>query len=118
MQRAVLTNYPHGVRKPWYTPTHAKKLAQEFACTFSSKSAFVVAQLESEDTAIRLIAFDIIEMIAWELHSRAIPLPPALLECQAPVPPKALREISSDSCVGSFSGHTIGEFLPFLLEHG
>ena len=106
---------PYGIRKPRYAPSMGKRLGQEFARRYRDDYSFVIEKLGEQDPLVVLVAFDLLTMIAWEFYDH---LPEGMLNIRVQIPDPASSEIRSDRSFKEFTGTTIGEFLPFLLEHG
>lgn len=105
---------PHGIRKPRHSSNFAKVLGRCFAEKFSNEYSFVVEKLKNEDEVIKLIAFDLLEMIAWELDY----IPKDLAIISLPIPQRAKEEINSTWHFEDYKENKVGSFLVHLLEHG
>ena len=111
-------DYPHGTRLPAYWPNFGKRLGQEFVKVFYDQPEFLIEKLNSDDETHRLIAYDLIELLAWEHHENKDPIPEVLLNLAAPIPKVALENIRADELFSDFTGTTVGEFLPVFLKQG
>ena len=110
-------DFPHGMRRPWYNPSLGKRLGIEFAARFYLETDFFIEKLSSRKEFDRVCAFDLIEMVASEYEFQEMNLPNALTELDCPIPQIQYDEINSDHLFNDFVGRTVGEFLPFFLEH-
>jgi len=111
-------DFPHGVRRPRYLPTFAKQLGQSFATTFYRNVPFFVAKLRDTDPTIRLIAFDLLEMVAYEYHLQENALPDSLTDLDDVIPDLALGDIRAEHLFKKYRESTVGSFLPFMIENG
>jgi len=106
------------MRRPWYNPSLGKRLGLEFAAKYYREIPFFAEKLNSDNEFEITCAFDIIEMVAWEYDLNELQLPAELTEFNIPIPQLQYNEIKSDHFFNGFTGNTIGEFLPYLIEHG
>ena len=111
-------DYPHGTRLPTYWPNFGKRLGVEFVKYFYDQPEFLVRKLEDDDATNRLIAYDLIELLAWEYHTNKDPLPECLLNSDQPIPETALENIRAEELFKEFQGTTVGEFLPVFIQQG
>lgn len=111
-------DFPHGVRRLYYNATLGKRLGQAFAAAFYRSVPFFVAKLRDTSPTIRLIAFDLLELVAYEydLHDNA--LPDILTALSDSIPERALNDIRSDHLFSDYRGSTVGSFLPFMVDNG
>ena len=105
-------DYPHGVRRTAYWPNFAKKLGLEFVKQFYDQPERYIAKLNSDDEVVRLIAYDLIELLVWERKTNQDDLPPEFLDLELPIPDVALEGIRNDELFVEFKGNSVGEFLP------
>ena len=113
-----VNDFPHGIRYPSYFPSPPKVLGNEYASRFFRDHGHVLGKLKDSDPTARLCAFDLLESIAWEFFTHDEELPASLTEISATIPDTALQEIRSEYHFSDFGGDRVGEFLPFLIEHG
>ncbi len=111
-------DFPHGENRPKYIRTLGKRLGQSFAKKYRDDYSFVISKLYEKDPIAIICAYDILELIAWEFYSDKLALPGDFLLINLPIPEPARSEIKSAYQFSGFSGSTIGEFLPFLVENG
>ena len=110
-------DYPHGMRRPWYNPSLGKRLGLEFAARYFNETQFFVNKISSADEFERVCTFDLLEMVASEYDMQEMGLPSELAELDCLIPQTQYDEISSEHRFSDFNGKTVGEFLPFYLEH-
>lgn len=118
MDAGRVNDFPHGERRPRYTPTLGKRLGQQFATTFFRNVSFFITKLRDADPTVQLIAFDLLEMVAEEHQLRDNALPKELTEIEDAIPETALRDIRSDHIFKKYENSTVGSFLPYLMDHG
>jgi hypothetical protein len=111
-------DFPHGQRRPMYSPSLGKRLGSRFAELHYTNPDLVIRKLFSSDSIEVICAYDILELMAWEYYSWSLPLPDKLLNIDISIPEPAISEIRGDHFFRDFQGVAIGEFLPFLLQHG
>ena len=89
-----------------------------FASKFAKNWEFVARQLLSTDPYVKLCAYDILEMMAWDLYSNHHEIPLGMRQLTALIPERALREIKSDRLFSEFQGATVGSSCRFSLSMG
>jgi len=109
---------PHGVRYVRYTPSFGKRLGQEFASRFRNDWKYLVTKLSSDDPIVRVCAFDLLEEVTWDFECNCDRVPEVLGRIEIEIPEPALSDIRSEHFFKDFTGTTVGEFLPFMIEHG
>lgn len=118
MDAGRVNDFTHGVRYPRHTPTLGKRLGREFATTFFRNVSFFIARLRDADPTVQLIAFDLLEMVAWEHQLQDNALPKELTELEDAIPETALPDIRSDHLFKTYDSSTVGSFLQHLMDHG
>jgi hypothetical protein len=101
------------IRLTKYWPSFATQLGELFGETHWRDYGFVLHLLRSSpvDSTPYLCAVDLLVDMAWAFARRGLPVPEDLRECQLPLPPVIVDEISGSIDYEGLESGTVGQLI-------